>query len=407
MAFEKDFVKPEHPLPKEIQEMKRDETVCQFCGVSYLIHNEIKKLEDEITKLKCELERYRGADEREEKLRKKLQDESRKLDQSQESLRQEEKKNDCLLEQVKELEVFKKQAEAARDSLNADLQRNICQITALMDKNQKLQSSLGYCQSEIIHLKRGFSFLVNSTNKQREEIVDHTMKSNKILDLIMKNYHAESRKFVADNEELKNQLTGAQKDLQVMETKISKFMDKDQANKEISTALEMKLKEIDALKSEREKLESKNDSLSDSVKKMTSALSEKSHKVVELESSLKVSEESLKNAKNSEVKQLEAWRREEEKFSVKIKSLETDLENLKVSQKEENAAAASSSIQIKVLKECLDKSKTEVSLLKKEREDMIEAHQNRIKQLRESFNQKMLEVDIWPKRVHTAIHSLY
>ena len=68
-----------------------------------------------------------------------------------------------------------------------------------------------------------------------------------------------------------------------------------------------------------------------------------------MESSLKVSEESLKNAKNSEVKQLEAWRREEEKFSVKIKSLETDLENLKVSQKEENAAAASSSIQIKVI----------------------------------------------------------
>ena len=71
-----------------------------------------------------------------------------------------------------------------------------------MDKNQKLQSSLGYFQSEIIHLKGGFSFLVNSTNKQREEIVDHTMKSNKILDLIMKNYHAESRKFVADNEEV-------------------------------------------------------------------------------------------------------------------------------------------------------------------------------------------------------------
>ena len=92
MALEKDFVKPEHPLPKEIQEMKRDETVCQFCGVSYLIHNEIKKLEEEITKLKSELERYRGADEREEKLRKKLQDESRRFEQSQESLRQEEKK---------------------------------------------------------------------------------------------------------------------------------------------------------------------------------------------------------------------------------------------------------------------------------------------------------------------------
>ena len=67
-----------------------------------------------------------------------------------------------------------------------------------------------------------------------------------------------------------------------------------------------------------------------------------------MESSLKISEESLKNAKNSEVEQLEAWRREEEKFSVKINRLETEIENLKVSQKEENAATASSSIQIKV-----------------------------------------------------------
>jgi hypothetical protein len=39
---------PQYPLPNEILQMARDETVCQFCGVSYLIHNEIKKLEDRI-----------------------------------------------------------------------------------------------------------------------------------------------------------------------------------------------------------------------------------------------------------------------------------------------------------------------------------------------------------------------
>ena len=39
---------PVYPLPSEILKMKRDETVCQFCGVSYLIHNEIKRLEDRI-----------------------------------------------------------------------------------------------------------------------------------------------------------------------------------------------------------------------------------------------------------------------------------------------------------------------------------------------------------------------
>jgi hypothetical protein len=39
---------PIHPLPNEILEMKRDETVCQYCGISYLIHSEIKALEDKI-----------------------------------------------------------------------------------------------------------------------------------------------------------------------------------------------------------------------------------------------------------------------------------------------------------------------------------------------------------------------
>lgn len=45
-SFEKHT--PVYPLPNEILTMPRDETVCQFCGVSYLIHNEIKKLEDRI-----------------------------------------------------------------------------------------------------------------------------------------------------------------------------------------------------------------------------------------------------------------------------------------------------------------------------------------------------------------------
>lgn len=49
---------PIHPLPEEIQTMTKDDTVCQFCGVSYLIHREIKKLEDRIKELEIQLEDY-------------------------------------------------------------------------------------------------------------------------------------------------------------------------------------------------------------------------------------------------------------------------------------------------------------------------------------------------------------
>ena len=54
---EPQFVKytPLKELPEEIKALPRNETVCKFCGVSYLIHHEIKALEDKVS----ELEGYR------------------------------------------------------------------------------------------------------------------------------------------------------------------------------------------------------------------------------------------------------------------------------------------------------------------------------------------------------------
>lgn len=63
---------PVHPLPEEIQKMKRDETVCRYCGVSYLIHNEIKALENKLSAVQNELESYRGKEDREKKLQNDL-----------------------------------------------------------------------------------------------------------------------------------------------------------------------------------------------------------------------------------------------------------------------------------------------------------------------------------------------
>lgn len=71
---------PQHPLPHELQAMKRDETVCQFCGVSYLIHNEIKALEEALKKAQEELELYKGSVEKAQKLELQVTSLQKELD---------------------------------------------------------------------------------------------------------------------------------------------------------------------------------------------------------------------------------------------------------------------------------------------------------------------------------------
>ena len=67
------FAVPQHPLPEEIQKMERDETVCKFCGVSYLIHNEVKALQERLAEAEKQMKYYKGSVEREKVLKEKLE----------------------------------------------------------------------------------------------------------------------------------------------------------------------------------------------------------------------------------------------------------------------------------------------------------------------------------------------
>ena len=50
--------KPEKELPDEIKSLPREETKCKFCGVSYLVHHEVKKLECDLERVQSELIKY-------------------------------------------------------------------------------------------------------------------------------------------------------------------------------------------------------------------------------------------------------------------------------------------------------------------------------------------------------------
>lgn len=70
---------PKHPLPEELQKMPRDDTICKYCGVSYLIHHEIKALEDRVKQLLAELSTCRGAEEVAQRAIREKSDAERRL----------------------------------------------------------------------------------------------------------------------------------------------------------------------------------------------------------------------------------------------------------------------------------------------------------------------------------------
>lgn len=74
-----------------LQKLPEDETVCQFCGVSYLIHHEIKKLEELVSQLEEELEDSRGAVEREQKLRVELDKSKKAINSLNEVIKEKDK----------------------------------------------------------------------------------------------------------------------------------------------------------------------------------------------------------------------------------------------------------------------------------------------------------------------------
>lgn len=66
---------PERELPDEIKKLPKDEVVCKFCGVSYLIHHEIKELQKRLKYLETCSSQLEECKTREKKILQKLEEE--------------------------------------------------------------------------------------------------------------------------------------------------------------------------------------------------------------------------------------------------------------------------------------------------------------------------------------------
>lgn len=139
-----EFTRPQHPLPDEINKMTLDETVCKYCGISYLIHREVARLQDQVHRLNDELTASKSERENAQKL-----------------------------------VADNKQLESEKDQLENDIQTYQTKLTTLSQNVTKLEKEnadiiKGKTRAQIIQRER--------LNKQREATVQFISECRQQLD---------------------------------------------------------------------------------------------------------------------------------------------------------------------------------------------------------------------------------
>ena len=56
MSREYERYVPKKELPEEIKQLPQEETKCNFCGISYLVHHEVSRLENHVKELQDSLD---------------------------------------------------------------------------------------------------------------------------------------------------------------------------------------------------------------------------------------------------------------------------------------------------------------------------------------------------------------
>ena len=71
-----------HPMPDELEKMTEEETVCSFCGISYLIHLEVARLKDELEETKNKMSQMEEDVQNTQKLKEEIKSLKQSLDES-------------------------------------------------------------------------------------------------------------------------------------------------------------------------------------------------------------------------------------------------------------------------------------------------------------------------------------
>ncbi|XP_030600741.1 trichohyalin isoform X2 [Archocentrus centrarchus] len=178
-----------YPLPEELQKMERSETVCCYCGVSYLIFHEFHQLHTQLAQLKGELQDLREAAQREKAQREALElgrlewERALHLEmQRQAEVRERNTREELEDRTQNTLRALRDEFEAEYESLRKEVGEEHQKI--YKEKESQIRGELGDLEAE--KLRRQREELERRSEEREKVLSDALQKANKNSDELRK-----------------------------------------------------------------------------------------------------------------------------------------------------------------------------------------------------------------------------
>lgn len=321
--------------PEDIRSLDHGETVCRFCGVSYLVHHEIKKLEDKLQRLENDL--------------KTLESQKQTCDATALRLREE------LAESEGEREAAGSQRNQAREQLSSTTE----QCALLQDQLQKKETQLEHART-----KEGLLADKLSTLRDGVQHLTHSRA------------------------EITNMLAGGAADLKALEQAVlDACVEREQAHQQVCRQLQSELATAQQELAEGElratQLEGHWRSEVEALKETTKA---SALQCTALQNQLNATRQELKDSLLSAA----AERKHASAMAERVRKVEAELSHLQSTSDEQ---CSHNDQEIARLKEALQATHDESQLYAKTTAKLLQAKEEETAAMQREFASKLEEVD--------------
>ncbi|XP_015670879.1 leucine-, glutamate- and lysine-rich protein 1 isoform X1 [Protobothrops mucrosquamatus] len=399
---------PVYPLPEEIRKMSRDETICKYCGVSYLVLHEFKLLDEKVKAMEKKMKFYEGSVEREKILQEKLQCLSQDFEQCTAA-------SESKTERIKELVTELENKETAIENLNKQSRSFHKEKEDIWRQSQLVQKTL---QQHKFILKKAFiliPFIREELNKFKEEVLGFLKEWISLKGEIFLQLKTINKIGLAEVSSLNQTLGECQRKNLVLQEEVEHLKVKSDAAALEAKQLQASLLRENELQNKCKELQKKTQEITDEIQatelkfqkaageityfkelvvkkskecedhqrefqKLSSeigiAKSRFTHIVTEKEQSLLACQQMYQCLQEETI----AKEKREDNFKKRTKILESELETIN-----------------KLLKQ----QEEEIVILKQERESVLVSHKKITEQLQETLRQKVLNEKNWQEKVET------